>query len=160
MMFNSEPKMPPGEYDEKLIQRQSADLLPQAMDSDFALVRSVAMFPKIDPLPGAEPEAPLHYWNGKADGGEGRAHVRRHVVLAFRGVDKCGITIGDQPIQKHFKVAPHVRVRVFLNQQRGGSMQDLQGGQTGVEFSVRDPRLHLVGKLVEPATSRRNAHFM
>jgi hypothetical protein len=75
-------------------------------------------------------------------------------------VHECGVTIRDQPIEKHFKVAPHIRVRVFLNQQRGRSMQDLQGGKTGVKLFFSDPGLDPVGELVKSATSRRDPQLV
>ena len=97
------------------------------------------MFPKVNALPGTQPQPSLHNWNGEAHSGQRRPYVRRHVVLAFSGVHECGVTIRDQPIEKRFKVAPHIRVCVFLNQQRGRSMQDLQGGKTHVKLFFSDP---------------------
>jgi hypothetical protein len=56
--------------------------------------------------------------------------MRRHVVVAFGCVNKHWIPVLYQATEEALQVTSHIRVRVFLNQQRRRSVAQVQGEQT------------------------------
>src|SRR5574337_1134353 len=68
--------------------------VPQHGDHHLALVRIKAVFPQVDALPGAQHQLAAVHRHAEADPGEGRSHVRRHVVRAFRVVAEDRVAIG------------------------------------------------------------------
>src|SRR6185437_12390113 len=69
--------------------------MPQHGHADLALMRVEPMLPQVDALPGTEQQPAAMHRHAEADPGEDRAHVRRHVVLAF------GIVAEDRVAIRH-----------------------------------------------------------
>src|SRR2546421_182227 len=90
--------------------RGLASLFPHEMDRNNAGMRRFAMFPEINSLPGSERKLAATKWNGEVHRGQRRADVRRHVVIAFGGMDEMGIAIRDQTGEKVFQIPAHIRV--------------------------------------------------
>ena len=63
------------------------------MQQDFAIMRSVAMFEKVEILPGAERQTPIADRNANTCRRQRRADMARHVVRALRS---CGDRVSDR----------------------------------------------------------------
>jgi len=72
----------------------------QSVDNDAAHMRTNAMFPKINPLPGSQRESPLVNRNGKIHRGKRRANVRRHIIITFCSMSEEWIPIRYEPLEK------------------------------------------------------------
>jgi hypothetical protein len=79
-----------------------------------------AMFPQINSLPRSEREPSGAQRNTQIHRRQRGADVRGHVVIAFRRVDEQRIAVRHEPFEKCLKIAPHVRVGIFLDEQRSG----------------------------------------
>ena len=75
------------------------------------------MFPNVNALPGAERHPALADGNGEVDGSQGSADVRRHVVVAFGGVDEHGVAVRYKAGEESFEVATDIGIGIFLNQE-------------------------------------------
>ena len=89
-----------------------------------------------------------------------RAHVRRHVVVAFRGVDEERVAVGHEPLEKRLQIAPHIRIGVFLDEQRSRSMPQMQCQQAVLELVFVHPFFDLAREFIKPAPARRNGQFV
>ena len=75
------------------------------------------MFPKVNALPGAEDqEAPSHR-DGQVHSCESGADMRRHVIIAFSGVNEHRIAVWNEAAEEGFEIAANIRVGIFLNEQ-------------------------------------------
>ena len=92
-------------------------LLADEVEDDAARVRMGAVFPYIDALPGAKSELAIVDRDGEVDGGQGCANVRRHIVIAFGGVDEDRIAIANEAGEEGIEVATDVGVSVLLDQE-------------------------------------------
>ena len=92
------------------------------MQNHAAPLRHDAVFEQIDALPRSQGHAPAYHGNGKMRLRQRRADVRGHVVGAFervpvtRGV--AWFVFGRQALKEIRQVEHHVRIGVFLDQQR------------------------------------------
>ena len=106
------------------------------MHADRSPVRMAAMFPKVNSLPCAQLQSAAAEGNGEVDAGERGTNVGGHVVGAFGGVDEEAVAIGNELCEECFEIAAHVRVGVFLDQERGAGVLDVQSAeavfQTGI----------------------------
>jgi len=118
------------------------------------------MFPKINPLPGPQGEASASDRDAEVHGGQGRPHVRRHVVVALEGVLKQRVAVWNEPREKPFEIAPHLWVGIFLDEQRGRGMPQVKREQAGGETALRHPGCDFPGEFVEPASPRGNRQFV
>jgi len=84
----------------------------------------------------------------------------RHVIFAFGGMDKQGVSVRNQSFEEAFQVAAHVGVGVFLDQQRGRCVPHMQGNQSGLQFVLADPALDLIREFIKSATSGRESEFV
>ena len=66
----------------------SRSLLPDEMGRDMTAVRGVAVFPKINALPGAQGQSAVRQRDGKIDRSQGGSNVGGHVVIAFGGMNE------------------------------------------------------------------------
>src|SRR3974390_2390886 len=109
---------------EKDYRLQEAGLLPFANRVRRYLPRvgSMTMFPQVYSLPGPQGEPATGDRDRKDGRGQGVAHVRRHIILPFLGVHEKTVAVRNQPGEEAFQIAPHVRVGIFLNKKRGGSV--------------------------------------
>src|SRR5689334_23644357 len=78
--------------------------------------------------------------------------MRWHVVVPFRSVNEHGIAIFHKTRKECVQIAANIRVGVLLDQQRGGSVEDMQREQALLKMIVRHPTLDLAGKLVKSAS--------
>ena len=124
-----------------------------------AAVGMVAMFPQIDSLPCAKAEPGVLKRDRKVDAGKGGSHVSRHVVGTFSGVYKKTVAVGDKTIHESFQIDSHVWVGIFLDQQRGGGVADLQGAEAILKFRARQFPLNFVGAFVEAAALSLQTDF-
>jgi hypothetical protein len=85
------------------------------------------MFEQVDALPAAPRQPPVDQRDRELHLGQRRAEVSGHIIGTFvimlvgRGI------FGRYPGEIRFKVAPHLRRRIFLDQQRRGGMAAEQG---------------------------------
>src|SRR5437868_10045764 len=96
------------------------------MGNDAAGMSLGAVFPKINALPSAEHQPAVGYWNAQIDTAQCRPHMRWHIVVTLSRVVKKRITIGSEAGKKAFQIATHLRIRIFLDQQRGRRVLDVQ----------------------------------
>ena len=115
------------------------------MYGHFAVVIVVAVFPEIHALPGAEGESALGDRDGEVHGGEGGAHVGGHVVGALIIMLKHWVAVGADARHETFQIAPHTGVGIFLYDQRGTGVLQMQGGQAGGEPGLFDLGFQFVG---------------
>src|SRR6185295_8773890 len=96
------------------------------MRRDLSRVWVCAMFPQIDSLPRAERKPSTIQWDAEVHARQGRPHVRRHIVLAFRRVLKKWIAVANEARKESLEVSADVRVCIFLDQQGRGSVPDMK----------------------------------
>ena len=118
------------------------------------------MFPKVDALPGAEHHRAGGDRDAEVDAGQRRADVGRHVVVALVVVLVNRVGIRGQARKNRLEVGAHGGVGVFLDEQRGGGVADVQCGQAGLEAAGRHQAVHLAGDLVKPAAARGDAQLL
>jgi hypothetical protein len=135
-------------------------LFADKMQHDVAGVTLRAVFPQINPLPrsqrelsGADGKVQIHRRQCRAD-------VRGHVVVAFRRVDKQRVAVRHEPLEKRLQIAAHIRVGIFLDEQRSRRVLQMNREQTVVEFILREPFFHLARELVKPASARGNRQLL
>lgn len=95
------------------------------------------MFPKVDALPGAQRQPAMSNRDGEIYRGEGCSDVRRHILVALGSVDEEWITVRHQAGKESLQVPAHVRVGILLNQQRGGSVLDVERQQAVIATVLR-----------------------
>jgi len=113
----------------------------------------MAMFPDINALPGAEHHAAIADGNGEVDGGEGGADVGRHIVIAFGGMDEHAVAVGDEAGEEGFEVAADVGIGVFLDEQRGGGVAEMEGEETVLKAFFGKPVGDVISDFVEAAAA-------
>src|SRR5436190_6685911 len=86
-----------------------------------------AVFPQINPLPGAERQFSTRNRNRDVYGGQRRPNVRGHIIFTFLGVFENRIPVRDEPRKKAFEIAPHFRISILLDNQRRGGVLHMQG---------------------------------
>src|SRR5688500_13883243 len=127
------------------------------MQDDFSLRRTRSMLEKIDALPGAEHELPVHDRNAQVHLGQGRLQMRRHVVGTFVVVLIESRTLRRELIEELLQVATHGRRRVLLDDEGRGSVPAEQRQQSGTYVLLRHPRTHVVGEFMKAAARRADA---
>ena len=96
------------------------------MESNEALVRRTAVFPKVDALPRPESHPALDNRDGKIHSGERGPDMGRHVIFPLGSVNKQSVAIPDQSGEKGLQVTANVRIRILLNHERGRGVADLK----------------------------------
>jgi hypothetical protein len=94
--------------------------------------------------------------DAQIDRRERRPDVRGHVIVAFDRMHEQRIAVAHEAREESFEIAPHVRVGVLLDQQRGGRVLQVQRAQAGAHRRAFDPRLDIAGDFVERARARRH----
>ncbi len=84
---------------------------------------------------------------------------RQHVVRAFAGVDEEAVAVGDEAGHEGVEVAADVGVRVFLDEEGGGGVADLQGAEAVLQFGGREFPLGLSREFDEAAAVRPDLDF-
>lgn len=135
-------------------------LFSQNMSSDAACMWLVAMFPEVNPLPGAQGKVARDDGDAEVDGGQRGAHVGWHVILTFACVVEQRVAIGDQTREKTFQVTPDFRVGIFLDQQRGGRVAHMQRQETVGDAAPADPCGDLARDFIKPASACADREFV
>ena len=117
----------------------------------MAAVGVFAVFPEVEPLPGAERRFALRDGDAEVDGGEGCSHVGGHVVFAFGGVFEDLVAIRDEAFEEAFEVAADFGVRVFLDQEGSGGVLEVEGGDPVGDFGFLNEGGELVSEFVKAA---------
>jgi len=116
-------------------------------------MRGVAMLPEKDALPGAERQPTVADRDRQADGKMRRLDMGGHVVRAFGAVAQIGhvgrIGAGDQPVDPRQQIPAHVRIGVFLNDQRTGGVAHEQRRHAA---GIGQPARHAVGDVCQAGT--------
>lgn len=111
------------------------------------------MFPQVNSLPGPQRQPATHDGNGEINSGEHAPDMGGHIVLALGGMDEKRVAVGHKAGKEFFQVTPNVRVGVFLNEQRGGGVADVERQEAIVEVVLRHPGRGVVGEFVEAAAA-------
>ena len=135
-------------------------LVSDPVSRDDALMRGTAVFPEIDALPGAQREPAMVDGNGNVDRRQGSPDVGWHVVIAFGRMNEKRIAIRNKPGEEFLEIASHIRIGIFLDEQRGRSMAKVQSKETLIESVFGEPRCHLLSQFIEAASARGNVEFM
>ena len=114
-------------------------LLADEMSRNGAGVRGAAMFPEVDPLPGAQSKVALADGDGKVDRRQRGADMGGHVVVALDRVREKGIAVRHEARKEVLQITPHVRVGIFLDKQRGRSMAEVQSDQAARRTVLQQP---------------------
>src|SRR5256885_7722852 len=101
-------------------------LFAQEMDSHAAAMRMMAMFPEVNPLPGAQRQLAAFERDAEIHRGKRRAHVRRHVILAFSRMPENWVAIRRKPRKQTLQVALYFRISILLNEQRRRRVLQMQ----------------------------------
>ncbi len=117
------------------------------------------MFPEVNALPGAQGQPPAGEGDREVDRGQRGADMRWHVVRAFGRVDKPRIAIGNQAFEKPVQIDPDIRIGIFLDQQRGGGVEEMKHGQALRHTTVLDPILNPIRDRIKAAAFRPNREF-
>ena len=104
------------------------------------------MFPQVNALPRAQRQASAAQWQAEVHGRERGADVRRHVVRALAGVDKQRIAVGHEALEEPFEIGAHVRIGVFLDEQRGRRVPQVQRDEAMLETAFGNPGRDLAVK--------------
>ncbi len=113
----------------------------------------VAVFEEIDALPGPEIAAALVDGDGQRRRGQRGAHVGGHVVGPLARVHEERIAVGDQAIEEGVEVAPDVRVRVLVDDERGAGVVHEDAGEALFHSRAAHDPLDVGGDLGGPTTT-------
>ncbi len=108
------------------------------------------MLEHVKPLIGAEHHSPAAYGDGELGLGERTLDVRRHVVRTF-----CSVAVEVQFLRNEFleeglKIALHVLVEIFLDEERGGGVPNEYGQKSLAHWLVGKPRCDFAGDFIKP----------
>src|SRR5437016_12347460 len=95
-----------------------ASLFPDKVDRHAPAVRLETMFPQINPLPGPECQPPILDWNAQIHRRQGRADMRRHIVVAFARMLEQRVPIRGEPREKPLQIPAHLWIGILLDQKR------------------------------------------
>lgn len=138
----------------------TATLLTQQVQHDSAGLRGTPMLENINPLPGAK--------HGQAFGHRDRqmglrqcgAHMRRHIIRTLQRMFVNRVVFGHQPRQKAFQIGLNRWIVVFLNQQAGRSVADVQRQQSLMDFIRPNPGTHLRCERIQALAMGGDSNFM
>ena len=88
---------------------------------------------QVDALPCAERKFVAHDEDAQVHGGQRGADVRGHVVVAFAGVLEQRIPIRSEAGEESLQVATDLGVSIFLDEQRGGGVPQVQRGDASLQ---------------------------
>jgi hypothetical protein len=97
------------------------------------------MFPEVNTLPRAQRETSGLQRNAEVHRRQRCADVRGHIVITFRSVNEKRVAITDEPREKTLEVAPHIRIGIFLDQQRSGRVPQMQRDKAVFEMVLEHP---------------------
>jgi hypothetical protein len=129
------------------------------LHGDAPGMRRAAMFPNVNALPGAQREAPIVERDAEIHRGQRGANVRGHIVIAFGGVNEEWVAVLHQAGEISLEVATDVGVGVLLDQQRGGSVPEVQRDQAAFEIIFPRPFGDFVREFVQAAPAGGDGDF-
>ena len=135
-------------------------LFAKEMDNHSSAVGRPAMLPNVNTLPCPENEFPTRDRDAEVDCGQRSADVRGHVVVTLGRVDEHLVAVGDKLLKKGFEVAAYVRIGILLNEQRRGSVLQVECRETRLQTAFRDKFFNTPRELVEAASASRNIQFV
>jgi hypothetical protein len=136
------------------------ELFAKEVERYFAGVGVGAVFPEVEALPGAEGHFAVVHGDGEVDGGQRGADVGGHIVIAFGGVDEEGIAIANEAGEEGFEVAADVGVGVFLDEERGGSVLEVEGQEAVAALMGAEPLFDGGGEIGEAAAAGGDGEFV
>ncbi len=134
--------------------RPPTGLLANQMQHDLTAMRVVAVFEKVETLPGAQSGRSAADRNGKRDRRKRRADMARHIVRAFRGMPIESGIARDQATHEIFKIGENIRIRVFLNEKRRRCMPDETGQKSVAKAGVLYKPAYRIGEWVKAGAAR------
>ena len=87
----------------------------------------ITVWGKEDALPGPQGQTAVNQGDRNAHGGQGRLDMGGHVVRPLGGVGIEAVVFRDQTVKPVFQVVPDRGIAVFLNQQTGGCVLNIEG---------------------------------
>src|SRR5687768_4737747 len=106
------------------------------MHDDSPSVRATAMFPDVNPLPGSECQSAIRNGDAHVYSRQSCAHVSRHVVVSFSGMDEERVAIGHEPLKECLEIATHIRVGILLDHERGRRVLKVNCRETGADLTA------------------------
>jgi hypothetical protein len=144
----------------RVFTKRGAVSFAEEVHGDGAGMRRMAMFPKINSLPGAQGELAFHDRNGEVYAGQRGADVGGHVIFAFGSVDEKRVAIGDEPGEEFFEIAADIRVGILLDEEGGRGMAEMKGEEAVLQVVFGEPRGDFVREFIEAATASGDAQFV
>src|ERR1700676_192215 len=106
--------------------RHPSSSLPRDRHDELAPHRILAVFPQVDALPRAQAQRAMAYRHGQLMPKHDAAHMRGHVIRAFRDMLDQSIAIRGHALGKSLQIAPHLGIGIFSNAQAGTGMAQEQ----------------------------------
>src|SRR5439155_3041820 len=124
------------------------------VDHHLAAVAAVPMLPDVNALPRAEDQLALPHRHLLGGTGEGRLHVRGHVVVALGHVGEERVAVGDEAAQERLEVALYGRIRVLLDEEAGRGVPDEDRAQALANARAAEDAPHAAGDLGQAPPGR------
>ena len=118
-------------------------LLAHQVQHHTARLRGTPVLEDVNSLPRAEQRPAFRHRDRQVRLRQRRARMRRHVIRAFQGVLVNRGVLRHQPRQEALQVGPYRRVLIFLDQQAGRGVADIQGKQPLPDAAGPHPGPHL-----------------
>jgi hypothetical protein len=123
-------------------------LFPSDVDEEFPIAASIAVFPDVNPLPGAENKTTIDDRDLLRGISQNGADVGGHIVRAFGAVDIVS-RFRDEFGEEVGQILEHIGVGIFLDRQAGGGVAQEEMAHAHLDFGVADDRLDCRGDFVE-----------
>ena len=81
-------------------------------------------------------------------------------VVTFARVLEERVAVGHEACEEALEIAAHLRVGVFLEEQRRGGVLEMQRGEAGLQAALADQFPDLRGEFVEAASARGDDQFV
>src|SRR5258708_3127014 len=129
-------------------------LFGEEVQYNAAPVGAHTMLEKVDTLPSAQRKFSVMNRNRELNLRKRRADVGSHVVGALPRVTVKMRVFRDQTREEIREIGHYVRVGIFLNHQRRGSMLAKNRQQSGVGVFAAQPCLDLAGEFIQSLAVR------
>lgn len=130
------------------------------MQHDAACLGSPPMLEYVDALPGTECRHAVDDRNRQLGLRQRRTHVRRHVISPLERVFVKRVAFRHEPCEKSFEIALHARIVVFLDQQAGGGMADVEREQSLAYAAGTHPFDHLRRTAIQALATGGHADYI
>ena len=120
----------------------------------------IAVLEEIDALPGTEHELAVHDRHRELHLGQGGFQMRRHVVRPLIVVFVESRASGRESVEEFFKVAPHGRRRILLDEQRGRGVTAEECEQAFARLLLFHPLAYIRGDFRQAAAAGADAENM